>query len=159
MIIFGSGLFTNDVVNLKHQGACQKLMIGWHKHKGVSETPKNADVICEQPRTDKLPWVCRCAAWRRPRRWWTWWTGTGTASSASPSSGAWWAPTPSCSDVCTSSCSVQTFLNYLSTSNLINIHNSVTKFNGCSCIEATWLCCFNEPITSNAMLSSNTNNY
>ena len=28
MIIFGSGLFTNDIVNLKHQGACQKLMIG-----------------------------------------------------------------------------------------------------------------------------------
>ena len=25
---FGSGLFTNDVINLKHQGACQKLMIG-----------------------------------------------------------------------------------------------------------------------------------
>ena len=49
MIVFGSGLFTNDVVNLKHQGAAQKLMIGWHKHQGVSETPKNADVICEQP--------------------------------------------------------------------------------------------------------------
>ena len=46
---FGSGLFTNDVINLEHQGACQKLMIGWHKHQGVSETPKNADVICEQP--------------------------------------------------------------------------------------------------------------
>ena len=46
---FGSGLFTNDVIILKHQGACQKLMIGWHKHQGVSETPKNADVICEQP--------------------------------------------------------------------------------------------------------------
>ena len=46
---FGSGLFTNDVINLKHQGACQKLMIGWHKHQGVSETPKNADVICEWP--------------------------------------------------------------------------------------------------------------
>ena len=46
---FGSGLFTNDVINLKHQGACQKLMIGWHKHQGVSETPKIADVICEQP--------------------------------------------------------------------------------------------------------------
>ena len=45
----GSGQFTNDVVNLKHQGAGQKLMIGWHKHQGVSETPKNADVICEQP--------------------------------------------------------------------------------------------------------------
>ena len=28
MIIFGSGWFTNDVINLKHQGACQKLMIG-----------------------------------------------------------------------------------------------------------------------------------
>ena len=28
MIIFGSGLLTNDVINLKHQGACQKLMIG-----------------------------------------------------------------------------------------------------------------------------------
>ena len=28
MIVFGSGLFTNDVVNLKHQGAAQKLMIG-----------------------------------------------------------------------------------------------------------------------------------
>ena len=28
MIVFGSGLFTNNVVNLKHQGACQKLMIG-----------------------------------------------------------------------------------------------------------------------------------
>ena len=49
MIVFGSGLFTNDVINLKHQGAGQKLMIGWHKHQGVSETPKNADVICEQP--------------------------------------------------------------------------------------------------------------
>ena len=49
MIIFGSGLFTNDVLNLKHQGACQKLMIGWHKHQGVLETQKNADVICEQP--------------------------------------------------------------------------------------------------------------
>ena len=49
MIVLGSGLFTNDVVNLKHQGAVQKLMIGWHKHQGVSETPKNADVICEQP--------------------------------------------------------------------------------------------------------------
>ena len=49
MIVFGSGLFTNDVINLKHQGACQKLMIGWYKHQGVSETPKNADVICEQP--------------------------------------------------------------------------------------------------------------
>ena len=94
---------------------------------------------------------------RRLRRCWRWWTGTGTASSASPSSGAWWAPTPSCSDVCTSSCSVQTFLNYLSTSNLINIHNSVTKFNGCSCIEATWLCCFNEPITLNALLPSSNN--
>ena len=33
----------------KHQGVGQKLMIGWHKHQGVSETPKNADVICEQP--------------------------------------------------------------------------------------------------------------
>ena len=54
MIVFGSGLFTNDVVNLKHQGAAQKLMIGWHKHQGVSETPKNADVICEQPRTRGL---------------------------------------------------------------------------------------------------------
>ena len=51
---FGSGLFTNDVINLKHQGACQKLMIGWHKHQGVSETPKNADVICEQPLRKKL---------------------------------------------------------------------------------------------------------
>ena len=48
MIVFGSELFTNDIVNLKHQGAGQKLMIGWHKHQGVSETPKNADVICEQ---------------------------------------------------------------------------------------------------------------
>ena len=48
---FGSGLFTNDVIILKHQGACQKLMIGWHKHQGVSETPKYADVICEQPLT------------------------------------------------------------------------------------------------------------
>ena len=57
MIIFGSGLFTNDVVNLKHQGACQKLMIGWHKHQGVSETPKNADVICEQPLTYSDPKV------------------------------------------------------------------------------------------------------
>ena len=28
MIVFGSGPFTNDIVNLKHQGACQKLMIG-----------------------------------------------------------------------------------------------------------------------------------
>ena len=41
--------FRADIVNLKHQGACQKLMIGGHKHQGVSETPKNADVICEQP--------------------------------------------------------------------------------------------------------------
>ena len=49
MIIFGSGLCTNDIVNLKHQGAFQKLMIGWQRHQGVSETPKNADVICEQP--------------------------------------------------------------------------------------------------------------
>ena len=49
MIVFGSGLFTNDIVNLKHQGAGQKLMIGWPKHQGVSETPKNADIICEQP--------------------------------------------------------------------------------------------------------------
>ena len=32
----------------KHQGESQKLMIGWHKHQGVSETPKNA-IICEQP--------------------------------------------------------------------------------------------------------------
>ena len=55
MIVFGSAIFTNDVVNLKHQGAGQKLMIGWHKHQGVSETPKNADVICEQPLTDKFP--------------------------------------------------------------------------------------------------------
>ena len=45
----GSGLLTNDVINLKHQGAGQKLMIGWHKDQGVSETPKSADVICEQP--------------------------------------------------------------------------------------------------------------
>ena len=52
MIVFGSGWFTNDVVDLKHQGACKKLMIGWHKHQGVSETPKNADVICEQPLID-----------------------------------------------------------------------------------------------------------
>ena len=49
----GSGQFTNDVVNLKHQGAGQKLMIGWHKHQGVSETPKSADVICEQPLTSE----------------------------------------------------------------------------------------------------------
>ena len=50
MIVFGPGVFTNEVVNLKHQGACQKLMIGWHKHLGVSETlVKTADVICEQP--------------------------------------------------------------------------------------------------------------
>ena len=28
MIVFGSELFTNDFVNLKHQRACQKLMIG-----------------------------------------------------------------------------------------------------------------------------------
>ena len=49
MIVFGSVLFTNDVVNLKLQGAGQKQMIGWHKHQGVSETLKNADVICEQP--------------------------------------------------------------------------------------------------------------
>ena len=54
LIVFGSGLYTNDIVNLKHQGAFQKLMIGWHKHQGVSETPKNADVICEQPL------ICRC---------------------------------------------------------------------------------------------------
>ena len=54
MIIIGSGLFTNDIVNMKHQGAGQKLMIGWHKHQGVSETPKNADVICEQPLTTYL---------------------------------------------------------------------------------------------------------
>ena len=32
MIVFGSGPFTNDIINLKHQG--------------VSETLKNADVIC-----------------------------------------------------------------------------------------------------------------
>ena len=49
MNVLGSGLFTNDVIDLKHQGACQKLMIGWHKHQGVTETPKNADVICEWP--------------------------------------------------------------------------------------------------------------
>ena len=49
MIGFDSGLFTNYIVNLKHQGAFQKLMIGWQRHQGVSETPKNADVICEQP--------------------------------------------------------------------------------------------------------------
>ena len=54
MIIFGSGLFTNDVVNLKHQGAAQKLM----KHQGVSETPKYADVICEQPLTIALRADC-----------------------------------------------------------------------------------------------------
>ena len=52
MIVFGSSLFTNDFANLKHQGSCQNLMIGWHKHQGVSETPKNADVICEQPLID-----------------------------------------------------------------------------------------------------------
>ena len=51
MFVFGSGLFTNDVINLKHQRGGQKLMIGWHKHQGVSETPKNADVICEWPLT------------------------------------------------------------------------------------------------------------
>ena len=28
MIVFGSGRFTNDIINLKHQGACQQLMIG-----------------------------------------------------------------------------------------------------------------------------------
>ena len=28
MIVFGSGLFANDIVNLKHQGAGLKLMIG-----------------------------------------------------------------------------------------------------------------------------------
>ena len=33
----------------KHQGVGQMLMIGWHKHQGVSKTLKNADVICEQP--------------------------------------------------------------------------------------------------------------
>ena len=49
MIVFGSGPFTNNIVNLKHQGACRKLVIGRHKHQGVSETLKNADVICEQP--------------------------------------------------------------------------------------------------------------
>ena len=43
--------FRADIVNLKHQGGGQKLMTGWHKHQGVSETPKNADVICEQPLT------------------------------------------------------------------------------------------------------------
>ena len=37
---FGSGLFTNDVINLKHQGACQKLMIGWHKHQRGVRDPK-----------------------------------------------------------------------------------------------------------------------
>ena len=52
MIVFGLSLFTNDFANLKHQGSCQNLMIGWHKHQGVSETPKNADVICEQPLID-----------------------------------------------------------------------------------------------------------
>ena len=57
MIVFGSSLFTNDFGNLKHQGSCQKLMIGWHKHHGVSETPKNADVICEQPLTDSPWWL------------------------------------------------------------------------------------------------------
>ena len=31
----GSRLFTNDVINLKHQGSCQKLMIGWHRHHTV----------------------------------------------------------------------------------------------------------------------------
>ena len=28
IFVFGLGRFTNDVINLKHQGACQKLMIG-----------------------------------------------------------------------------------------------------------------------------------
>ena len=28
MIVFGSGLFTKDIANLKPQGASQKLMIG-----------------------------------------------------------------------------------------------------------------------------------
>ena len=28
MIVIGPGVFANNVVNLKQQGACQKLMIG-----------------------------------------------------------------------------------------------------------------------------------
>ena len=28
IFVFGYGRFTNDVINLKHQGACQKLIIG-----------------------------------------------------------------------------------------------------------------------------------
>ena len=89
---FGSGLFTNDVINLKHQGACQKLMIGWHKHHGVSETPKNADVICEQPL------ICRwipcyvfgdtlvvnimgvTAVTSLLLRWWWWWLLSGVSA-------------------------------------------------------------------------------
>ena len=63
------GLFTNDVVNLKHQGAGQKLMIGWHKHQGVSGTPKNADVICEQPLMGKILLVTLNCELRQP---WTW---------------------------------------------------------------------------------------
>ena len=46
--------FRADVVNLKHQGAGQKLMIGWHKHQGVSKTLKNANVICEQPKDNRI---------------------------------------------------------------------------------------------------------
>ena len=64
----GSGLFTNDVINLKHQGAGQKLMIGWHKHQGVSDTLKNADVIYEQPLTFTLFVINKGRTEARP--WW-----------------------------------------------------------------------------------------
>ena len=35
-------------------------MIGWHKHQGVSETPKNADVICEQPLKEAAVVAFKC---------------------------------------------------------------------------------------------------
>ena len=48
-ILKGSGQSTDDVINLKQQGVGQKMTTGWHNHQGVSETPKSANVICEQP--------------------------------------------------------------------------------------------------------------
>ena len=44
-----NGMSLDDVINLKHQGVGQKMTTGWHNHQGVSETPKSANVICEQP--------------------------------------------------------------------------------------------------------------
>ena len=32
MIVFGLGLFANDIINLKQQGVGQKMMTGWHNH-------------------------------------------------------------------------------------------------------------------------------